>query len=296
MLHRARSFGATLWSGFRRPHDAAELTFVGTLDDREHRFYPSINGAPAFSCTRTRCPSLGFARRCEKSPNGPIAAIIRPFCASRLRRVTERHFRCWRPRSAIIHNVAMKSRRRPKGLGDHACGVCISSVQGSIVGQSAGNRKLAGTGYELPCWRLHMSIEGISGLPCHEECAQELLRCGKETTSEVMIHGRAHQLCCMPVVGKIISVLFPVDSPLRASNTGASNTGASNTAGDPHLTPREIDVLHLLAQGHAAPAIAEQLGIGPSTARAHVENMRRKLGVKTQAALVAVGFRHGYLH
>ncbi len=185
----------------------------------------------------------------------------------------------------------MKSRRRLKGLGDHACGVCISSVQGSIVGQSAGNRKLAGTGYELPCWRLHMSIEGVSGLPCHETCAQELLRSGKETSSEVMIHGRAHRLCCMPVVGKIISVLFPADSPLRASNTGASNS-----AGDPHLTPREIDVLELLAQGHAAPAIAEQLGIGPSTARAHVENMRRKLSVKTQAALVAVGFRRGYLH
>ncbi len=185
----------------------------------------------------------------------------------------------------------MKSRRRPKGLGDHACGVCISSVRGSVVGQSAGNRKLAGTGYELPCWRLHMSIEGISELPCHQECAQGLLRSGKETTSEVMIHGRTHRLCCMPVAGKIISVLFPVDSQLQASNTGAQTT-----TDDPHLTPREIDVLHLLAQGHAAPAIAEQLGIGSSTARAHVENMRRKLGVKTQAALVAVGFRRGYLH
>ena len=131
-----------------------------------------------------------------------------------------------------------------------------------------------------------MSIDGAEGLPCHKECAQELLRAGREVTSPVTIHGRPHRLCCVPVYGRIVSVLVQGESAEPASN--------SNTR-DAHLTPRELDVLRLLAEGSAVPAIAERLGVGPSTARAHVENMRRKLGVRTQAALVAYGFRHGYL-
>ena len=61
------------------------------------------------------------------------------------------------------------------------------------------------------------------------------------------------------------------------------------------LTDREQQVLTLLAAGDETPAVAEKLNVSASTVRTHVEKMRVKLGVRTRAALVAVGFRFGYL-
>jgi NarL family two-component system response regulator LiaR len=56
------------------------------------------------------------------------------------------------------------------------------------------------------------------------------------------------------------------------------------------LTPREMDVLELLAQGLANKEIAFKLGIGEKTVKTHVSNILGKLGVlsRTEAAVYAV--------
>jgi DNA-binding NarL/FixJ family response regulator len=56
------------------------------------------------------------------------------------------------------------------------------------------------------------------------------------------------------------------------------------------LTERELEILRLLAAGHANKEIAAQLVISERTARTHVSNILRKLGLtsRTQAALWAV--------
>jgi DNA-binding NarL/FixJ family response regulator len=61
----------------------------------------------------------------------------------------------------------------------------------------------------------------------------------------------------------------------------------SSTVG---LTPREREILGLVAHGHSNRAIAERLVISERTARTHVSNILAKLGVasRTQAALWAV--------
>lgn len=55
------------------------------------------------------------------------------------------------------------------------------------------------------------------------------------------------------------------------------------------LTPRERQVLDLIAHGLTNKAIARDLGIGPGTVKAHVEKVIAKLGVadRTQAAVFA---------
>ncbi len=59
------------------------------------------------------------------------------------------------------------------------------------------------------------------------------------------------------------------------------------------LTPREIDVLRLLAAGRSNRALATELYVSERTVKAHVSNILAKLHVtdRTQAALWAV--RHG---
>jgi DNA-binding NarL/FixJ family response regulator len=56
------------------------------------------------------------------------------------------------------------------------------------------------------------------------------------------------------------------------------------------LTPRELEVLGLLAQGKTNPAIAEDLVISRATVKVHVERIIRKLGVsdRTQAVVHAI--------
>jgi DNA-binding NarL/FixJ family response regulator len=63
-------------------------------------------------------------------------------------------------------------------------------------------------------------------------------------------------------------------------------------ASDPFavLSPRETEILRLIAEGRANKEIARRLTISERTARTHVSNILRKLGLtsRTQAALLAV--------
>ena len=61
----------------------------------------------------------------------------------------------------------------------------------------------------------------------------------------------------------------------------------------PRLTPREIEVLRLLAQGLDQRTIAERLVITPKTVATHIERVLGKLGVRNRAQAVAFAYRAG---
>ncbi len=74
--------------------------------------------------------------------------------------------------------------------------------------------------------------------------------------------------------------------------------GFSTPAGPPPdcpLTPREMEVLKLIVDGHSNPRIADALVITKATAKAHVHSILQKLCVddRTQAAVLAM--REGYV-
>jgi len=55
----------------------------------------------------------------------------------------------------------------------------------------------------------------------------------------------------------------------------------------PRLTGRELEVAELVAEGLTNGAIARRLSVAPRTAEAHVENIRRKLAVRSRAQIAA---------
>jgi len=61
------------------------------------------------------------------------------------------------------------------------------------------------------------------------------------------------------------------------------------------LTPRELEVLHLIGQGLSNRAIASRLAISEHTAKFHVNAILGKLGAQTRAEAVAQGVRLGLL-
>lgn len=58
----------------------------------------------------------------------------------------------------------------------------------------------------------------------------------------------------------------------------------------PRLTPRQNDLLRLLAAGHTNTQIARQLGISEGTVRTHLENIYDRLGVSSRTAAVIRAF------
>ena len=59
------------------------------------------------------------------------------------------------------------------------------------------------------------------------------------------------------------------------------------------LTPREQEILDLLAAGLDQRAIAERLVISPKTVATHIQRILGKLGVRSRAQAVAYAHRHG---
>jgi DNA-binding NarL/FixJ family response regulator len=62
---------------------------------------------------------------------------------------------------------------------------------------------------------------------------------------------------------------------------------------EPEITPRELEILALVAQGNANKAIAAQLGIGEDTVKQHVSRILAKLKVQDRAQATAEAIRRG---
>jgi two-component system nitrate/nitrite response regulator NarL len=63
----------------------------------------------------------------------------------------------------------------------------------------------------------------------------------------------------------------------------------------PALTPREQEILHLIAAGKSLPQIADELFLGLTTVKTHVQHLYEKLGVSDRAAAVATAMRRGLI-
>ena len=67
-------------------------------------------------------------------------------------------------------------------------------------------------------------------------------------------------------------------------------------AASPTLTPREIEVIRLVAAGRRDKEIALALAISSQTARVHMKNIFAKLGVSDRTEAMSVAIRRGIIH
>jgi PAS domain S-box-containing protein len=75
----------------------------------------------------------------------------------------------------------------------------------------------------------------------------------------------------------------------------ATATEPSGEETAPNLTPRQREVLALLAEGTSTLEIAMTLGLAEETVRNHIRQLLRRLGVHSRLAAVAYAHRHGIL-
>jgi DNA-binding NarL/FixJ family response regulator len=79
---------------------------------------------------------------------------------------------------------------------------------------------------------------------------------------------------------------LPVDMQLRLQERLARRA----------LSPREVQILTLLAHGRRNKEVADSLGISKDTVRVHVKQLMAKLKVKDRTAAISMAIRHGIIH
>jgi YD repeat-containing protein len=100
-----------------------------------------------------------------------------------------------------------------------------------------------------------------------------------------LIEGRWHALMV------VLSVRFEPDGEeLIGTDKGASHGDVEST-----LTPREREVIRLVAQGANSRQIAAELYLSPTTVRSHVRNAMLKTQAHTRAQLVAIVLCDGFI-
>ena len=102
----------------------------------------------------------------------------------------------------------------------------------------------------------------------------------KQATSELRAELRAGRLDASAV-----------DAVLAASG----QPQGKRRAGPAGLTPREIEVLTLIARGASTRQVAQRLSITPKTAETHIERIYAKTGSSTRSTATLFAMRHGLL-
>jgi DNA-binding CsgD family transcriptional regulator len=93
-------------------------------------------------------------------------------------------------------------------------------------------------------------------------------------------------------VGMLTAFFCDGIEPAADTAAPAPAAAAGPSAATP-LSPRELEVLRLLAAGESNQQIARRLGLSPHTVERHVANLYRKIGARGRADATAYALRSG---
>lgn len=103
-----------------------------------------------------------------------------------------------------------------------------------------------------------------------------------------------------PDLFTLVHVLQPIDQAARVARTlghleGTTALDPLRPDAAPPLTPRETEVLQLVAAGLQNKEIAQKLGLSLATVRNHVHNTLEKLDVHSKLEMISMAFRKGWV-
>jgi DNA-binding NarL/FixJ family response regulator len=95
--------------------------------------------------------------------------------------------------------------------------------------------------------------------------------------------------------GELLEVIRSVHAGKRRLPAALAQKLAEHIADEP-ISPRELDVLSLMAAGKRNKEIAGELSIAEDTVKMHVRNILSKLQVNDRTEAVTIALRRGIIH
>jgi PAS domain S-box-containing protein len=151
-----------------------------------------------------------------------------------------------------------------------------------------------------PCWEVLGGLDEQGALVCHRGCSgARLVRKGWPVGPQHLLvktaGGRRKVAVSTIAVDNESSPLY-LHVLRNGIELAAEEDGEAKPSGRrPTLTPRQLEVLGLIAAGMPAKAIAEALEIAEPTVRNHIRAILLQLGAHSQLAAVASARRWGLI-
>jgi DNA-binding CsgD family transcriptional regulator len=125
--------------------------------------------------------------------------------------------------------------------------------------------------------------------------AREPLRLAIDVTDPALADRIASALAGVEGI-ELVGGREEADAAIVTGNNPAGDTATSEAEAAVQLTPRELEVLALLAEGASNKLIARRLGISTHTAKFHVASLIEKLDAVSRTDAVAHAARLGVIH
>ena len=149
---------------------------------------------------------------------------------------------------------------------------------------------------------MDVNLPGMSGIECVRRLAAhdnppQIIMLTVRQDSEIIFGSLAAGACGYllkpPTAGQLVEAVrdvFSGGAPMTASIARrvaqSFRVDRAKTSETDSLTPREVEVLELLARGLAYKEVAAELGISYSTVQRHIESIYRKLHVHSRTHAV----------
>lgn len=146
-----------------------------------------------------------------------------------------------------------------------------------------------------PCWDVLRGVDERGAVVCHAGCSgARLAREGWPVPCSRLVIRTEHGRKLVSV--STVAVRVPGSEPLVLQLMRNGDDAADDRSrAEVRLTPRQREVLRLVAEGEPAKVIATRLGIAEVTVRNHIQAILAELRCHSQLQAVAEARRHGIL-
>jgi DNA-binding CsgD family transcriptional regulator len=184
---------------------------------------------------------------------------------------------------ALARGQVEEARASAAELGEVAAAFGSQALQ-ALADQAAGAVELAAGDAAAAAARLRRAVDAWHELVAPYEAARARALLGEAFRSLGDEEGAELELDAARAVFEELGARPDLERLEASSGVRAAGHG---------LSPRELEVLALLARGDTNRAIAGRLGISERTVDRHVSNIFDKLGVASRAEAAAYAARHG---